>query len=654
MHTFGNRRDIDGLRALAVIPVVLYHFGFGVFSGGFVGVDVFFVISGYLITSIIFREIGAGRFSFVDFWARRARRIIPALSVMMLATLLVGWLLMPANDYSQLGRAVRYQAMFISNILFMRQDGYFNPASDFKPLLHTWSLSVEEQYYILFPLLMVLLTRFLRQWRWVLGGLLLLSFVLNVWVIKRQPDAAFFLLPMRAWELLCGAMLAVLPASERKLAPWVYQGISLAGLLAVLYAIFGFDKYTAFPGWAALLPVLGATAMIWSNGHAETLVGRLLSLRLLVGIGLISYSWYLWHWPVFVYANAVSVDGMQTQEAAGWVLLTLLLAWLSWRLVELPFREKRLLAGRKPVLAAGLATLLVVGAVGQWVRTADGVPERLSAQAQQYAEARDWQRGQKDCLLQRDSPDLSKVCHFGGGEDVSPVQLVWGDSHAAALLPAIESDADRYGIPVWLASLSGCLPILGHETRQQCQDFNRNTLEAIRTHKIRDVVLAARWSLYLYGEEDGDMQHVLYRNDSRPVAEQQLARDLSAMVAAVRETGARVWLFKEVPLQRQGTVARLGSLAMVGRSAEKLGRPLAEHRARQQFLATLFDRLSAQDPQVRVIDPAGLLCPAGICRAEFDGYSQYMDENHLSDKGGERMKPLLAPVFLGENAAQGG
>jgi peptidoglycan/LPS O-acetylase OafA/YrhL len=654
MHTFGNRRDIDGLRALAVIPVVLYHFGFGAFSGGFVGVDVFFVISGFLITSIIVREITAGRFSFVDFWARRARRIIPALSVMMLAVLLVGWIIMPANDYSQLGRAVRYQAMFASNILFMRQDGYFNPASDFKPLLHTWSLSVEEQYYILFPLLMVMLTRFLRHWRWMLFGLLVVSFAVNVWTIKREPDAAFFLLPMRAWELLCGAMLAVIPAASRKWPAWMYQLVSTLGLCAVLYAIFGFDKYTRFPGWAALFPVLGATAMIWANGHASTLVGRLLSVRAMVGVGLISYSWYLWHWPVFVYANAISVDGMQAFEAAGWVVVTLVLAWMSWRFVELPFREKRLLAGRKPLLVAGLAALLVIGVAGQLVRDADGVPGRLSGQAMQYAKARDWQQGQMECLLQRKSQDLRKVCRFGGDEHTPPVQLVWGDSHAAALKPAIEADAQRYGIPVWLASLSGCLPILGHETRQQCQDFNQATLQSIREHKIRDVVLAARWSLYLYGEEDGDMQHVLYRDDSRPVAEQQVAKDLTAMVHSLRATGARVWIFKEVPLQRQGTVARLASLAMIGRSAERLGRPIAEHLARQQFLSSLFTQLSNEDPQVRVLDPTALMCPGGICRAEFDGYSQYMDENHLSDKGGERMKPLLAPIFLSENAVQGG
>lgn len=650
MHTFGTRRDIDGLRALAVIPVVLFHFGLGGVSGGFVGVDVFFVISGYLITAVICRELVAGRFSFVDFWARRVRRIIPALTVVMLAVLLVGWLLLTPHDYSQLGRAIRYQAMFISNILFMRQDSYFNPASDFKPLLHTWSLSVEEQYYIFFPLLLVVLNRYLRQWRWVLFGLLLVSFGLNVWVIKRQPDAAFFLLPMRAWELLCGAALAVLPSPQRSLRPWVYESVSVAGLLAVLYALFFFDKTTLFPGWAALFPVLGATAMLWANGQASTRVGRLLSLPWLVAVGLISYSLYLWHWPIFVYANAISIDGLQPLEAWAWIALSVALACLTWRYVELPFRDKSLFAGRKPMLAAGLASLLLVALAGQWIRDADGVPERLSGQAMRYAQARDWQRGQTDCLLQKDSPDLRKICRFGGDEATPPLQLVWGDSHAAALLPAIQADARRYGIPVWLASLSGCPPIMSRQVRSQCQDFNTQTLETIRQHKIRDVVLAARWSLYLYGEEDGDRQHVLYGKDSLAQAEQQVARDLTRMVASLRAAGARVWIFKEVPMQRQGTVSRLSSLAMIGRSAADVGRPIADHQARQRFLASLFNRLSAGDPQVHILDPAALLCQDGICHAEFDGYSLYMDENHLSDQGGERMKRLLAPIFLSENA----
>ncbi|MEB0077434.1 acyltransferase family protein [Pseudomonas sp. CCI3.2] len=649
-YILGNRRDIDGLRALAVIPVVLFHYGFNGFSGGFVGVDVFFVISGFLITSIICREIEAGRFSFYEFWSRRARRIIPALSLVMGATLLVGWLLLPPNDYAQLGRTVRYQAMFASNILFMRQDGYFDAASAFKPLLHTWSLAVEEQYYIFFPLLMVLLTRYLRRWRWALFALLVGSFLLNVWTVNRQPDAAFFLLPMRAWELLCGAMLAVLPVSQRSLRPWVYQAVSAAGLAAVMLAVSWLDKNTLFPGWAALLPVVGATAMIWANGQSPTWVGRLLSMPALVGIGLISYSLYLWHWPIFVYANAASVDGLQFNEACLWVLLSFVLAYLSWRFVELPFRQKRLVAGRGSVVVTAAISMLVLAMVGQTIRWKDGVPERLSAQAMRYAQARHWTQGQMACLMRTESPDLNTVCRFGGAADTPPLQLVWGDSHAAALTPALRADAERYGMPVWLASLAGCPPIIGANVRQQCEDFNQQTLALVRREKVHDVVLAGRWSLYLYGEENGDRKYVVFRADNQGSAEQHMADDLRSMVARLRETGARVWLFKEVPMQRLGTIGRLSSLAMIGRSAALVGRPVAEYKAREQFIDGVFAQLSAADAQVRVLDPSALLCAGGICRAEVNGAPLYMDENHLSDQGGERMKPLFEPIFLSENA----
>ncbi|MEA9976363.1 MULTISPECIES: acyltransferase family protein [unclassified Pseudomonas] len=649
-YILGNRRDIDGLRALAVIPVVLFHYGFNGFSGGFVGVDVFFVISGFLITSIICREIEAGRFSFYEFWSRRARRIIPALSVVIGAVLLVGWLLLPPNDYAQLGRAVRYQAMFVSNILFMHQDGYFEAASAFKPLLHTWSLSVEEQYYIFFPLLMVLLTRYIRRWRWVLFALLVVSFLLNIWTVARQPDAAFFLLPMRAWELLCGAMLAALPAQPRGLRPWVYQVVSVAGFAAVILAVCTLDKNTLFPGWAALLPVLGATAMLWANGQSPTWVGRLLGTRMLVGVGLISYSLYLWHWPIFVYANAVSVDGLSLTEACAWVLVSMGLACLSWCFVELPFRQKRLMATRESMVGAAAISMLALAMLGQSLRWTDGMPERLSDQAMRYAQASHWTQGQIACLMDTQSADLNTVCRFGGATDTSPLQFVWGDSHAAALTPALRADAERYGKSVWLVSLAGCPPIIGAHVRQQCEDFNRQTLALVRRKKVRDVVLAGRWSLYLYGEEDGDQKYVVFRADDGGSAEQHMAGDLRKMVARVRETGARVWLFKEVPMQRPGTIGRLSSLAMIGRSASMVGRPVVEHKARQRFIDSLFAELSAADGQVRVLDPAALLCSSGVCRAEINGAPLYMDENHLSDQGGERLTPLFDPIFLSENA----
>lgn len=647
MHTFGNRRDIDGLRALAVIPVVLFHFGFSTFSGGFVGVDVFFVISGFLITSILFREINAQRFSFVDFWARRARRILPALSVVMLVTLALGWLLLTAKDFSELGRTVRYQSLFISNILFMREDGYFQPASDLKPLLHTWSLAVEEQYYIFFPLLMVLLMRHIRHWRWVLFAVLLVSFGLNIVYIERKPDMAFFSLPTRAWELLCGAMLAVLPARKQAVQPWLYQIVGLAGLAAVLLAVLTFDRETVFPGWAALLPVLGATALIWSGGQGSTWAGQLLSARVFVWVGLLSYSLYLWHWPVYVYANAISIDGIQPLEAAGWILLALGLAWLSWRFVELPFREKRLLAGRRPVLVAGLLAMAVLAVTGTLVRSQDGFPQRLTGKSLEYAQAQEWRQGQMKCMLVTSDKNRDKACLLGDKQDVPATQLVWGDSHAAALLPAIKNGADREGRPVWLYSMSACPPVLSDDPRQQCKDFNDKTMEQVRHLGIKDVVLASNWSLYVYGHENGDRKVLLNPRDDMAQAEARMAAAIKARVAAIRETGAQVWLFKQIPLQRKGVVDRLTSLARVGRSAEGLGRPLEEHLARQHYLNNVFDAMSAADPGVHVIDPTPMMCPDKICSIEINGHSQYRDEDHLSDAGSARLSPLFMPLLLG-------
>jgi peptidoglycan/LPS O-acetylase OafA/YrhL len=647
MHTFGNRRDIDGLRALAVIPVVLFHFGISPFSGGFVGVDVFFVISGFLITGILYREISAGCFSFLNFWARRARRILPALSVVLLATLALGWLLFTDKDFSELGRTVRYQSLFISNILFMREDGYFQPASELKPLLHTWSLAVEEQYYVFFPLLIAVMMRHVRYWRWMLFAVLLVSFGLNIFYIDRNPDVAFFSLPSRAWELLCGAMLAVLP-TPRRLRPWVNQATGLAGLVAVLFAVFTFDRTTVFPGWAATLPVLGAAALIWSGAQGSTWVGRLLSARLLVWVGLVSYSLYLWHWPVYVYANAISSSGIQPWEAMGWILLSLGLAWFSFRFIELPFREKRLFGGPKSVLVAGLLAMGIFAVLGSVVRSADGFPQRLTDKELAYAQARLWRAGQLECMYVTSDKTLDRACLLGEKPGAPASRMVWGDSHAAALMPAIKLAATREGRPVWLYSMSACPPILSDDPRQRCKDFNERTMEQIRRLQIKDVVLASNWTLYVYGREDGDRKVLLNQYDNSPQAEARMERALRARVAQIREAGAQVWLFKEVPQQRKGTVSRLTSLARIGRSTNGLGRPTNEYLARERFLNDLFDDMSEADPGVHVIDPSSMMCSADTCNVEIDGQALYKDDGHLSDKGAARLTPLFIPMLLNE------
>lgn len=644
MHKFGNRRDIDGLRALAVIPVVLFHFGISPFSGGFVGVDVFFVISGFLITGILYREISAGRFSFVNFWARRARRILPALSVVLITTLALGWLLMTDKDFSKLGRAVRYQSMFISNMLFMRQDGYFQPASELNPLLHTWSLAVEEQYYVVFPFLIALLMRHFRHWRWMLFAVLLVSFTLNIFYIAHKPEVAFFSLPTRAWEMLCGAMLAVLPSS-RRVRPFHCQVVAVAGLIAILTAIFTFDRNTSFPGWAAAVPVLGAVALIWSGAQGPTYVGQVLSARILVWIGLLSYSLYLWHWPIYVYANSISSDGIQPLEATGWILLSLGIAWLSLRFIELPFREKRLVSGQGRMLIAGLLAMAALGVSGSVIRSADGFPHRLTGEAQAYAKARLWRAGQLNCMLVTSDKQLDRACLLGEKPGISPSRMVWGDSHAAALMPGLQIAAAQAGEPVWLYSMSACPPIISEQPRKKCRDFNDRTMEQIRLLHIKDVMLASSWTLYMYVREDGNKNMLLAHNDDPAQAEVRMAEAIRARVAAIRDAGAQVWLFKEVPQQRKGSVDRLISLSRIGRTSAALGRPLEEHLAHERFLNKLFDSMSAADPGVHIIDPTPMMCGTETCNIEVDGQARYRDDGHLSDTGGARLSPLFEPML---------
>ncbi|KTC39816.1 acyltransferase [Pseudomonas sp. ABAC21] len=636
MTVLAYRRDIDGLRAIAVLAVVLFHFGVPGVTGGFVGVDVFFVISGFLITSIIWRERQAGRFSFVEFWARRARRILPALFVMIVATLVAGWFLLAPKDYEELGRAAHYQVIFTSNLLFARQHGYFEAASDIKPLLHTWSLAVEEQFYILFPLLLTLLSSRLKHWRLALFGVLLVSFGMSVWAVEHEPQKAFFLLHLRAWELLAGAMLAVMPAREWRASPALAQCVSLAAMGLILIAVFGFDSHTAFPGATALLPVLGVVGLIWANGQQYTWVGRLLSSRLMVGLGLISYSWYLWHWPVFVYANYAAVDGLSATELGGLMLLSLVLGYLSWRFVETPFREKRLLATRKAILVAAAVGILSIGLTGVALRKADGVPSRLSEQALRYAKAKKWSPELMACMADKDTPDERLFCHFGP-KNPAVSALVWGDSHATALIPALEIGAEKHDISLMEASFAGCVPLDGLENIARCAHFNRRVEKAMSEQPISDVVLAARWSLYLYGQMSGDKE---------AVAEQRFADGMRERIKGLRAAGHRVWLVKEVPLQEIIVPYRLSRLAMMHRPVDREGLPVAKHLAREAFISQLFDELAAADSGVRVLDPAPQLCGAdGLCRVELNGRALYTDDNHLSDVGARHIEAFLEPLF---------
>lgn len=371
------RAEIDGLRAFAVLPVIFYHAGFALFSGGFVGVDVFFVISGYLITSIILEEKAQGRFTLAGFYERRARRILPALFFVLLACLPFAWWLLLPHELEDFGASLVAVAAFASNFLFWLQTDYFAATAEQIPLLHTWSLAVEEQYYLVFPLLIMLFWKLGQRWLVVLVTLIaLLSLGWSEWMWRQSVEANFFLIPSRAWEMMLGSLTAFYLRHNAASGGWLAQLASLAGLLMLAYAVFFFDSGIPFPSLYTLLPTVGTVLLILFATPA-TWVGKLLSLRILVGIGLISYSAYLWHQPLFVFARMYAPDALNLWALLGLSLASLAMAYLSWRWVEGPFRNRSHFT-RKQIFIMSLLGSLAFVALGGWLVLAEGVASRFA------------------------------------------------------------------------------------------------------------------------------------------------------------------------------------------------------------------------------------------------------------------------------------
>jgi peptidoglycan/LPS O-acetylase OafA/YrhL len=375
------RREIDGLRALAVLPVIWFHAGISAFGGGFVGVDVFFVISGYLITSVLLAELEQGTLTLPGFYERRARRILPALFLVMLVCLPFAWYWLLPIDMKEFSQSLVAVPVFASNIYFWFKSGYFSTASEYRPLIHTWSLAVEEQYYVLFPMVLMLVWK--RGQRWILcalGMVFLASMAAAQWAVDSAPDFAFYQLPTRIWELLMGVFaafyLSQARTTHRHTLCRVTQDLGgWTGLALLVYAIFFFSKATPFPGLFALVPTGGALLVILF-ATKETTVGRLLGNRAFVGIGLVSYSAYLWHQPLFAFARLRSMDEFGQLEFLMLSVLTFVLAYFSWKYVETPFRRTGFMTGRK-FFSLGLAFALFFVLVGFLGHITHGFEDRF-------------------------------------------------------------------------------------------------------------------------------------------------------------------------------------------------------------------------------------------------------------------------------------
>lgn len=644
------RRDIDGLRAIAVVSVLLFHAYPQSLSGGFVGVDVFFVISGFLITKVIATTQEQGTFSIGDFYSRRIRRIFPALAVVLLTCLAIGWQMLVAEDLVQLAKHVVGGATFSSNLFLWQEAGYFDAASETKPLLHLWSLGIEEQFYIVWPLLMWLGMQKRVRPMLLIGLTALASFAVNICGIGEHPTATFYSPVSRAWELLMGAAMAFMPLSRSgAAAKAALNGASVVGIVLIIATAAFLDPSRTFPGWWALLPVCGTCLAIWA-GPTATLNRYLLSNRLMVGVGLISFPLYLWHWPLLTFGREVMPEMLTRPEARGALLVaSVMLAWLTYQFVEKPLR----FGSGARVKAYGLgAVMLLIACSAAAIYKAGGVPSRYPDVIQHatrydlpgFHKAMRW----KTCFLEfgEGPTDFAPECIDKGHR---PLVAIWGDSTAAAMFPgfrALEQKTGNFRLAQFTAS--GCPPLLGRPAkyRPACPATNKKAIAAIRQLKPAVVVLAASWQIY-----EADHLH--------------------GTITALKDSGvARVvvlgpGLIWNYPPSR--IVLRHWRLDPLHRvPSPRLDYLKHGHyegwgdRHDQEFRRTHRTEEITRDITVRAgaeyVSLVNELCNAEGClmRAPDSGYSFFLDTSHLNPNGAEFLvRAISSQLALGDAPASG-
>jgi peptidoglycan/LPS O-acetylase OafA/YrhL len=640
------RPDIDGLRAISVTVVMLFHLGMTTMSGGFVGVDVFFVISGYLITSIIAREVDAGEFTFAGFYERRIRRIYPALMVVLAAAFLGAWVALMPREFLAFARTLIATPLFAANFMFLGEDGYFDAASVTKPLLHIWSLGVEEQFYIVFPWLLIAARRYGRNRLAIVVAVVAASLASSVVAGVLDWGQAYFLLPMRFWELGFGALLALYrPAVPSRLRDVVGVG----GAAAIVASCFLIDESMAFPGWVALFPVVGAAAVMVAEGSPAN---RLLATRPFVFIGRISYPMYLWHWPLIVFTVQVLGRSLRPLEATVIFALTVLLSWGTLALVEAPIRARRWAVSRRSlfvgaaVLSAVFVALGVVGVVKR------GWSGRFTPDVEALAAV-----GTERTLIQELCPHERRMM----GKDLPPCILgdaasprfdfvLLGDSHARAIAGSLAVKARELGLKGLYLGRVACPPLPGADRQgdrtRRCAEHVDWAVAQVRAVDPRTVLVHARWADATSvprpeGERGDAMSFIVGGRRLGHEANSAVLQDrLGALLDAVGQ-GRRVALIASVPVLPFDVPTALAADRRFGRP-ERQGVTRADHERRQAEARRILDALAAEHPGTVVLDPATILCPTERCDIVRGGTPLYNDDNHLGRVG----SALLAEPIL--------
>ena len=619
MIDFKYRPDVDGFRAVAVVLVLLFHAGLG-FTGGYIGVDVFFVVSGYLITGLILKEQQTQTFQLRNFWVRRIRRIIPASTVVVLAVLIAAMFILLPRDYMDLAESTISQQLMLSNVYFWRFQGYFTGTAELKPLLHTWSLAVEEQFYLGFPFLLVFLHRFARKWMGtVLAGIFALSFFISVLGVELQPGAAFYLLPFRAWELLLGGLIWFVPAPTR-LKDWQLSAMSWLSLIGVLVVGWFYTDLTPFPGFAAMAPCAATALLIYANSSKLLGAGRLLATKPIVFVGLISYSLYLWHWPILAFLRYRLGEELEVWVAVSALVASFGLAYLSWRFVETPFRTRSIFKDKKKLVAAACTSTVVLIVASILLIQFDGLMIRYDKKARQILTTMEEKEFRH--IVPIDDVKGDELPVFGN-RDTTPEILVWGDSHAMALMPAISRAAQAHGLGGVQATYGGTLPLLDFpNTRSWAapKGYAESVIDLVVRNDIKFVILAGYWE--------------------RDTEDDLFAPSLRKTVDRLLSEGCSVIIVKDVPDQRIDPRMEITKGLQNNLDLSLLGIHLDVHRIQQAEANKVL--MGMEGPGVRVVDPAPYLADAdGICHIIFNGDCMYWDNHHITVSGAMRLIPLF-------------
>lgn len=666
MKTLAYRPDIDGIRAIAVLAVILFHAGFSLFSGGYVGVDIFFVISGYLITTFILKEKQAGHFLLKDFYIRRAKRILPALFFVITCGLPAAWIFLLPNQLLNFSQSLMAVLLFIPNFFFWKTSGYFDASSELKPLIHTWSLGVEEQFYLFFPLLFLVWGYFkfkLERLFWVCVIVLIASLFASNYGWRHHAMANFFLLPARMWELLIGALLAFFqmgfPCSLNFLEKYK-SFLSVLGLSLIIYSILFFSRAVPTPSFFTLIPTIGTLLVIaFSQG---TLVYRLLSMNILVRIGLVSYSAYLWHQPLFAFTRLYYSTSLSIFIYAILIGLTFFLAYLTWLYIELPFRKSYQLSHTLKKILLYIFWLLFVSfsiasfftkgfegrfKISQKVVKSFALPERSKEcfDLEKGHVREDW-----SCLVSRVAVEKNVQDFF-----------LAGDSHALQLLSVFEDAAKLTGKNGEFAGFSGCIPLLGvyplirdDQENKNCAALNQRVLSYVKTKHIKNIILVARWTYYTNGSYKSESKLINFigknKFDSPNINTSRAAFEygLKQTINTYKTLGVHIYIITQVPAQLFEPQAvyydAFGRSGEVQKTLDKDSVSFAQHLNLQSYVVAVFEKYK-KDSSVTIINFDSDLCNEKNCPIGTSTESYYQDNNHLSAFGAARLQSKLIKML---------